>query len=59
MKLPLRDKHFGLWQVGDRPILIRVAEDELARLQRCPRPGVGSSPEPSMTGCDSLSRKPK
>ena len=46
-------------QIGDEPVLVGIAQDELPRLRAAPEPGVGSSPEPFISGCDSRSRKPK
>ena len=51
-------QYFWLRQIG-RPVLVGIAEDELPGFSGAPDPGVGTSPEPSITGCDNLSRNPK
>jgi hypothetical protein len=52
-------QHLGFRQIGDEPVLVGIAQDERPGSNAAPEPGVGSSPEPFITGCDNRSRKPK
>ena len=47
---------FRLRQRRRTTAFVRVAEDELPGLSGAPEPGVGSSPPPSITGCERRSR---
>ena len=52
-------QNFRPGAVGYDTVLVGVAKDELAGLQKLARTCVGSTPFPSIAGSDNLSREPK